>query len=369
MKKSVLNQLSIDKYIKKFDKFWYGCDYLRCNYKNSVDFIEKYLFLLDCDNSNFVTTDKICSDVIFTIKKWYTSNWIKLDFSCCFNDVSVPCFQFVKFNERSSYLFKSYWKLDFYGSMFRLLDIWFFEPSIFKNVIDFFGFENPDITRFDFRIDFFSFFKDVEVPSVKWFFHYLHSKSKYIEYHNNWWDSITDWSLWKMPNKEDNWRYIIRYYDKLIDSNEKWKCFLYQDYFNYKSVHRLEFEFLRNFLKWYKFTDFYEWFIHDKIIGVLWLNNYKYSWNLYYHYDVDYRITDKNKVAYMKRFSASVVRLSKNWINPLIESYKSMFMDLEESVLQKQVFDFLDFIGSDKHKYRLSYERMKKIFLDLHKID
>lgn len=367
MKKSILNQLSIDKYIKKFDKFWYGCDYLRCNYKNSVEFVENYSFLLDTDNSNFATID--IWDISFTIIKWYTPNWLRLDFSCSFNDVVVPCFQFVKFNESSSYIFKSYWKLDFYGSMFRLLDIWFFEPRIFKDVIDLFGSENPNITRFDFKIDFFKYFEDVEIPRVKWFFHYLHSKSKFIEYYEDWWDVLTDWTLWKSPDKEDNWRYNIRYYNKLIDTNKKNKCFLYQDYFNYKSVHRLEIEFLRNFLKWYKFTDFYEWYIHYKIIWVLWINKSLYSWNLFYQYDRDYRITDKNKITYLKKFSSSVVRLSKNWINPLIESYKSMFKDLEESVLQKQVFDFLDFIGSDRQQYRLLYERKKKLFLDLHKIN
>lgn len=70
----------------------------------------------------------------------------------------------------------------------------------------------------------------------------------------------------------------------------------------------------------------------------------------------------------MRKYSTSCVRLAKNKINPLIQCYKSLFSELEESELQKNVWEFLDFIWQDKNVYKIRYEKMKQEFLDLHKI-
>lgn len=356
----VLESLRLSDTIRKFDKWGCGCDYLRMSYKNSVEFFEDHIWLLDIDNSNFSTIN--IDWYVFTVQKIYCSQWIWMFFSCSYNDVSVPCFEFVKFNENANYLFKSYWKLDFYWSFFRLVEIWYFPKSIFLSINDLFWEENPTLTRFDYRIDFFSYNKKITVPTREEFFSYKHSQSLYDPKYV--WEVLTNWLLWS----KDNWRYAIRYYDKLVDSDKKQKVFLYQDYFKYKTVHRLEFELQRNFLKWFTFFDFYDWQVQDKIESILHINDKLFNWSIFYQYEDDFRITDKNKVQYLKRYSTSCVRLAKNWINPLIQCYKSLFYELEDNELVNISSEFLDFVQSDKKKYKLHYDKMKKLFLDLHKI-
>ena len=356
---SVLTSLKIIDYIDEFDKRWSWCDWLRLSYKNSSDFIEDKICLFDIDNSNFWSIDFKWID--FTIQKIPCVLWIALTFSCSYNDVSVPCFQFVKFNENSRFITNSYWKLDFYWSFFRLIDMWFFEKSIFIDIINKIWEENPKVTRFDYRLDFFSY-TTRKIPSIDSFLWYIHIQSKTQEM-KSWWE-LTNWYVWS----KKNWRYAIRYYDKLLDTDSKQKVFLYQDYYLYNSVHRLEFEFQRNFLRWYTFWDFYDWVIQEKIDSILWISIDKYNWSIFYQYQDNFVITDKNRSSYLKRYSTSSVRLAKNKINPLIQTYKALFYALEEDEFERNIEDFLQFIWSDMNLYKLRYEKKKQEFLNLHNI-
>lgn len=355
----VLESIKIKDIAKKFDRIWTGCDYLRLSYKDKSDLVEYYIENLDTDNSNFAT-DTICW-IDFTVQKWYCLIWTTLTYSCSYNDISVPCFQFVKFDEKTSYHFKGYWKLDFYWSFFRLLDIWFFDKSIFIKIKNLFSEDNPKVTRFDYRIDFFSY-SEKKVPSAVDILWYIHTQSNCIDYKK--WTVITDWICWS----KKNWRYAIRYYDKLEDTNKKTKVFLYQDYYKFKSVHRLEFEFQRNFLRGFTFYDFFDWLIENKIEGVLRINDKLFKWTMFYEYEEDFRITDKNRVPYLKRYSTMTKRLAKNGINPLIECYRTIFYELEEEELLNNLNDFLDFVWSDKRSFKMLYEYKKQEFLNLHKI-
>lgn len=357
--KTVLENLNIINTIHKFDKWGCWCDYLRLCYKNESEFIEDSINLVDDDNSNFFT--KEIWWIVFTIKKWFCTLWTKLDFSVSYNDVAVPVAQFVKYNEHNSFLFNCYWKFDFYGSMFRLVDMWYFEKSMFLLLKVLISEENPKVTRFDYRLDFFSM-KNYKIPEIKEFTNYLHTQSKTSEFREGW--ELTNWLIWS----KNNWRYAIRYYDKLLDTDSKEKVFLYQDYFIYNSVHRLEIEFQPNFLKWYTFYDFYDWVIAQRIDIILWLFQKMFGGPLFYQYQEDYKIKEKDKSKYLKRYATSSVRLAKNWINPLIQCYKAIFYELEESELQKNVCDFLDFVWEDKFQYKLRYEKMKDVFISLHKI-
>ena len=359
--KTVLQNLNIINTIHKFDKWGCWCDYLRLCYKDESDFVEEAIALVDTDNSNFFTRE--IWNHLYTIKKWFCSLWIKLDFSISFNDVSVPVAQFVKYNEHSKYLFKSYWKFDFYGAMFRLVDIWFMSKTDFLLLKVLISEENPKITRFDYRMDFFSM-KKHKVPTPEEFCLYLHKQTKYRSWGNS--TNLDDWIIWH--NKSKNNRYAIRYYDKLLDTDSKWKLFLYQDYFIYNCVHRCEIEFQPNFLKWYSFYDFYDWVIQDKIESILWIWEKLFNGAIFYQYQEDYTIQDKDKSKYLRRYATSSVRLAKNKINPLIQCYKALFYELEEEELQKNVCEFLDFIWQDKYKYKLKYDKMKELFISLHKI-
>lgn len=359
MNKSVLTNLNIVKTIHKFDKWWSGCDYLRLCYKNESEFIEDSINFVDSDNSNFFTRE-IWGE-IFTIQKWFCTLGVSLTFSISYNDISTPVAQFVKYNDHNSWLFKSYWKFDFYWSLFRLIDIWYLQKSIILLLKVLISEEDPIVTRYDYRLDFFSM-KKFKIPEIEEFAKYLHTQSNTDEHRV--WNELTNRLIWS----KTSWKYAIRYYDKLLDTDKKEKVFLYQDYFIYNSVHRLEFEFQANFLKWYKFYDFYDWVIEQRIEIILWLSEKLFNGALYYQYQSDYTIQDKDKARYLKRYSTSSVRLAKNWINPLIQCYKSLFYELQEEELLKYTTEFLDFVHWDKFTYKLRYDLLKKEFLNLHKI-
>ena len=335
--KTVLQNLNIVNTIHKFDKWGCGCDYLRLCYINESEFIENSINRIDDDNSNFFSFE--LWEYIFTVQKWYCTLWVSLSFYTSFNDVSVPVAQFVKYNENSRFLFNCYWKFDFYWSIFRLIDMWYFKKSIlllFKVMI---SEENPKITRFDYRLDFFSM-KNYKVPEIEEFLNYLHTQSKTSEFREG--GELTNWLVWS----KNNWRYAIRYYDKLLDTDKKEKVFLYQDYFIYNTVHRLEIEFQPNFLRWYTFYDFYDWVIEQRINIILWLGDSLFKWSLFYQYQEDYVITDREKSKYLRRFATSSIRLAKNRINPLILCYRSLYMDLEKEEFEKNVDEFLSFINN-----------------------
>lgn len=357
--RTVLQNLNIINTIRKFDKWGAWCDYLRLCYKNESDFIEESIDLVDTDNSNFFTRE--VWGQCFTIQKWFCTLGVSLTFFISYNDIVVPVAQFVKYNENASFLFNCYWKFDFYGSFFRLVDMWYLEKSLFLLLKVLISEENPKITRYDYRLDFFSM-KNIKVPEIKEFVKYVHTQSKTDEHREGM--ELTNWIV----GSKNNWRYAIRYYDKLLDTDKKEKVFLYQDYFMYNTVHRLEFEFQPNFLKWYTFYDFYDWVIEQRINIILGLSEKMFWGPLFYQYVEDYRIKEKDKSRYLKRYSSSSIRLAKNGINPLIQCYKSLFYELEESELHKNMSEFLDFVWQDKFQYTLRYNKMKELFTSLHKI-
>lgn len=348
---SVLTSVNLKYLQKKYDMISVGCDYLRCSFINSSDYIQEKIDLLDYDNSNYWIDDIGGFD--FTFQKAPTPIWTSLTFSCSFNDVSVPCFQFVKFNNETFNITWKYWKLDFYWSFCRLVEIWFFPNSLFLDVKNKISEENPKITRYDFKIDFFSD-KKLSIPDVNDIL-ILHSQSNYDPHYV--WFEITNRLVWS----KSNWKYAIRFYDKLLDTNLKNKFFLYQDYFKFKSVHRLEFELQRNFLKWFTFYDFYDWLIFDhikKVLGFDWF----FDWQLFYEYDQSYIIQEKDRVKYLKRFDTSCIRLSKNKINPLIQCFMSLYEWLDDEDFDNQLFEFITFV--EKFNKKLKYYDMRKELLN-----
>lgn len=360
-KKNVLQNLDLINSISRSNMWGSWCDYLRLCFKDESEYIENLLDKLDFDNSNFCTEEIWW--IIFTIKKQPTPSWPALNFSCSYNDISIPCCQFVKFTWSTKHNTNSYWKFDFYGSMFRLFEIWFLKKWIlilFKVRVS--DIEEPKVTRFDYRIDLF-FKEKTLIPEIEDFCHYLHEQSR-LEKHYSWYE-LTNWLVWS----KTNWRYAIRYYNKLLDTDSKHKIFIYQDYFDWASVHRCEIEFQPNFLRGYTFYDFFNWNIEKHIESVLWLSRDQFIWTLFYKYEEDYIIKDKEKSKYLRKYSTSSVRLAKNNINPLIQCYRALFMELSEKNLKKNVNEFLDFVWQDKYKYNIRYDKLKKEFLDYYSID
>ena len=100
------------------------------------------------------------------------------------------------------------------------------------------------------------------------------------------------------------------------------------------------------------FYDVYDWVIKDKIESILWIWEKLFNGAIFYQYQEDYTIQDKDKSKYLRRYATSSVRLAKNKINPLIQCYKALFYELEEEELQKNMSEFLDFVWQDKYKYK-----------------
>lgn len=331
----MLESIDLKKFWKKFDSMGVWCDYLRLSYFNYSEFIEDRLFLLDSDNSNFGTIT--INNIVFTYQKVPCSIGTALIFSCSYNDVSVPVFEFVKFNENTAFLSDRYWKLDFYWSFFQLWCVWFFDDlDLMISMICFsISWENPKVTRYDYRIDFFNRLK--EIPVDDWG-KVLTIKTQTKVDPKYTWDQLTNWLVWK----KDTGTYCVRLYNKLIDTDIKDKLFLYQDYFNYKTVQRLEFEFQRNFLKWFTLEDYFDRTIQKKIESLLHINEKLWSWFVCYVYDSSREITDKNRSRYIRRFNNMSVKLAKNNINPLLLSYEILYESLEKEELYEIVNDFLE---------------------------
>lgn len=331
MKKSVLGSVKIKENFQKFDKIDFWCDRLTLSYTNYIDKLDNLLFWVDNDNSNFWTIE--IDDHILTYNRLVTNNWMWLSFICEYNWVAVPLFQYVRFNKDTRILFWKSAKITIYWSYFRLENIWEFSLYSIINYIKTLSSEDPDITRYDFRIDYFSKDKYILVPEMEEVVWYIHSQSEKVSWHT--WNKLVDWVIWK----SDTWRYKIRYYDKKIDTEKKGKWFLYTDFLDYKSVHRLEFEFLRAFCRGFKLSNLSD--LELKIYQVLNIDNQIYSSSLFYQYNSDSEITLDNVWRYVKRYINSSTKLLKAWYNPLFIIEEAMIDQYWEDFARWIIDDFI----------------------------
>lgn len=310
MRKSVLSSVNIRSLIDKFDTIDYWCDYLSFSYYYPVAFLDKILFWIDNDNSNFACYSYQEKD--FTYVKTVVTNWLALTFTYSYNWISYPLFQYVKFNNSTRAMVKKWWKINFYWSYFRLVEIWEFDSMFIYWLLKSFSNEDPNITRYDFRIDYFSTENDVEIPEINTICEYVSPQSTV----RNWFigNKLIDWSVWN----SDTWRYVIRYYDKKIDTDKKNKRALYTDFVKYRSVHRLEFEFLSAFTKWFTLKTLanLEW----KILCLLNLDqrdkSSRFEWKLFYSYDSSCEITPENAWKFIDRYINLSKKLLKAWYSP-----------------------------------------------------
>lgn len=339
MRNTVLWQLRVEKNRQSFDYFDYWCDYLILSFKDRLDYFDDLLFWVDTDNSNFWIINEIWYEI--TYSKRLTPLWYGLDFSYSYNWVSIPIMQYVKFNSYTKINTKKNWKISIYWSYFRLEEIWEFYDRFLLKFIKKYSKEDPIITRYDMRFDYFSLNNYVNIPSINDICWYVHSKSLIQEWKE--WNKLIDWSVWN----SETWRYRVRYYDKKIDTDKKNKRVLYSDFMKYKSVHRLEIEFLRSFTRWYTLSNIVD--LENKIFGVLWLEWKTWDCSQFYQYDSSKEINDENRWWYFNRYITATKKLIKAWYNP--------YQLIEEAIIwefgkDKSLWLLEDFINQS-----LSYER------------
>lgn len=338
---NVLHQLKIDETRKKFDYFDYWCDWLSLSYEKPIDYLENILFWVDYDNSNFWTVDFNWYE--FTYIKSRVEIWSSLKFVYVYNWVAIPIMQYVKFNSHTRQISRKNCKISVYWSYYRLEQIWEFYSWFIHWFIKWFSLEDPRILRYDMRFDYFSESKLIDVPTINDVCWYLHTQSTTIEWKE--WNKLIDWSIWNW----ETWRYKVRYYDKKIDTDKKNKWVLYSDFMKYKSVHRLEIEFLRQFTRVYTLSNI--WALEDKIMWCLNLkdNNWSIATGMFYKYDSSKEINSENYWRFFDRYLSATRKLLKAWYNP----YKL----IEEAIVWEYWRDKAIWLIEDFINQSLSYER------------
>lgn len=315
MNRSVLKTINMESLLfsKDFDSIGFGCDWLTLSYSKPINYLDKFMFSVDDDNSNFCIIEHFWKE--FTYQKILSSLWYALSFNYVYNWVSFPMFQYVKFNNQTKHITWRSAKISIYWSYFRLEEIWEFSKNYLITFINSFSEEDPKITRYDFRIDRFSK-KVISIPEVE----NICSpsvQSRVVVWRQGW--KLIDWGVW---NKNTD-RYYLRYYDKKIDTDNKNKRILYSDFMKYKSVHRFEIEFLSAFCRGYSLSDLK--LLEDKIYSVLGLKDFEYNDSLFYKYDSDFEITPENSWKFIDRY----INLSKK----LLRAWYSPYQLIEESII------------------------------------
>lgn len=311
-KNNCLGSFPLEEYSKLFNQVWFGCDYMRLCFNQDIEKFDSWLDNLDFDNSNIWYYD--FWDITINYQKIKVSLWVALHFSVSYSWVAVPVFQYVKFNKQTRDLIWYSGKFDVYSSYYRLLELWFFSKNYVTYFIRAFSLEDPFITRYDFRIDFFNNYRHVDIPTPESLID-VHVQSKLEVFKQGW--IITNWSVWS----KESWRYLMRLYNKKLDTNKKWKWILFSDYLCFESVHRLEYQFESAFCRWFHLSDLIK--LEDKIYTSLNLHN-NFEGCLFYKYDSSKEINSYNKWSHIQRFKNQTNKFVKAWYNPFILMYDTI---------------------------------------------
>lgn len=306
--------LNIKKIIRRYEEYSTGLDYLRVSIPYSSEWV-KHIENLKSIKSSINTTNSNFRVIYFKEHKVTflrsSSLWNDtLSAILSYKWISVPILFFCEYMENRAQMFKSLGKIEVMGSFFRLIEIGYIQKNseLMQWVRDLF--RGNKITRLDYRIDLFSKKekKMININDVvkigkrdKWQPYYIGKKS-------------TGWTIWQRKHK----RKLVRCYDKLIDTTEKWKFELYDDYFAYKTVHRIEYELLNKELEGCNWDNVSHYIAY--LLGEIWLkekNNISirdisniFNWNQKIEEIKDYW-------DYYKKTKSMMSRCIKAGINPL----------------------------------------------------
>lgn len=322
-----------DSLVKSADNILTGIDYLRVVLDVNIDFLDDVSSKLDFDNSNFYIYEDYLTFVKVPLK-----DGTALLCSVSYNWIPIPIFVYVDFYFANKELFKSFWRLDLYGSYFRLLELWYIQPDFIKELFkeEYKKIEESRITRLDYKIDFF-YNRSKKIPEIKDFVKFV-KKRKNWKLNENWWLKFEEYRVWKNIiswSYGSRWskRVFLRVYNKLIDVEKKWKMGLYKDYLDYKKVIRVEFELLNHFCAWYTYkTQHY-------LVQKFWDNlRSKEIWKIYEGWKNKKWII-KNKIKYFNDFWLRGKNIALSWFNPFMILYKDLKSDNRTAELADILYD------------------------------
>lgn len=310
------------KVFQKYDILNFWLDYLRLVWKGEklkVNFAD-ILSILDWDNSNFYIDEFHWLAYV----KIRTSNWDALIASISVFWFSLPIFQVVVFDRDKVSLFRSLWKIDFYGSFFRLGEINFLNPLEYIHSVFWENIDNLLISRIDYKWDFVG----VDVETI----------SKYVTCRrNSRIDKIYKWRLLTFwVGSKSSKRVYLRVYDKIEDILYKNKSFLYSDYLEHKDdwIVRLEFEFLNHFCKWYTLVSLKS--LEEKIFTYVWFVD---SWKKYIYFENKSNI-EVDKLYSVRNFVGRWKKLLEMWENPFLLLYNYLLKEYKKEDILKLVEEF-----------------------------
>ena len=282
-KKSAVKTLKLKQLSQKCDNLLWWCDYLTMVSYHSDILIECPCFQ-KVRNIPWVELENCPFDMVnITLsEKGKVSTYMV---SVSYDNQSVNLCRFVFFGSSEWNLMA---QLDIYGKAWRLqsamnnefliewfvrsLVMWWLEEEDVES-IDMIqqAFFTYYVTRFDFRIDFWSkdksFYDDIIHP-----YDLLKNKmSGKSEFYNDSWDRYTSKNVGRKENK-----YIyVRFYDKKQEINDDNTQFLYSDYYNYEwNIWRLEFQFMSRFCTAREKVNWFDLFLDNKLIKQI----YEYIW-------------------------------------------------------------------------------------------
>lgn len=315
-------------YQKEDTKVSKGIDFLIVSWK-TLEILDD--LWIDYDNSNFCykTIGETYCQISQTKIKWFPG--VCHMFSCDYNGMSVPLFLYNYYKGRS--------RISFYGSFFRLIDTGFLDKNYLQIVCTWFTCPSTAIiTRIDYRLDFLMSEK-VNIPTIPNIIKHSFSLSNVREWKKG--QTLTNWQVGDKKSKS----VVFRLYDKLLDSNKKWKDFLYLDYFRFQSVHRIEFECNLKFCYGYTIGDLDK--LLDKVYKVFGISEDKRLGQILHRYD-------SNKLVYNRKEIDMYMSYISRWINFLCSNY--MLSNEKQQMFDKTLnpmsicFDYIkDYIG-DRHK-------------------
>lgn len=376
----MINLKNLHKTIDESDWVSPGIDYLQINLKMVVPFLSEILHRLDTDNSN-THFDNFWEYQVSMIKQ-YSKRGPILNISISIDNIPYPIFQYAEYSDQQKQILKSSWKFVYYGTYFRLLEIWklngLFEDMFFNDYYT--NFKEESISRVDYKLDFF-YKQEKDIVELENMLdtrsnvekkNYEMTEDEYTKHIGllknitkinnnipviyNIQSKFSNWSksTWWTYGSKSNKSLYFRMYDKLVDSIAKGKMMLYDDYFWYESVHRFEIEFRIKFnkkqmpggrIQTYKLSELSE--LQEKIYKYLWLqerNNEKFIYQYNENETTDFSERSRYQVDFWWRWYMIVM----SWFNPFISLHRTLIRkNLNGELFKEIVHEYIDFISEE----------------------
>lgn len=347
-----INSLYLQNLLRTADCYNHWPDYFSLTTKDVLEFWH-YFDLLN--KSNTPTAHIQWELFTYTLQKDARSKMSTIWINIAIEDIPYGIVKVIDFRQ-NSWIIKSNFSVIIPWTLFRLAEIW--EIScIFDVLFDVFSKEDMqsitfwNVTRLDYKIDLMFDKEARSIPkSKKLISTKLDPKSQifsiteadhrdYMKIASSlreWWKltyenirelSDGEYATWWSIGSKKTKRQMTRCYEKKLDVLSKWKRWLYQDYFNYWTVRRIETEFHDNFLKrdpknriiWECYNELLE-----KAQSFFWLNKAREKRKYFYAPNPK---LDSVNIRYKRNYCRRWEKIRRNWENS--------FLILKDYLLEK----------------------------------